>query len=231
MKDSKPALILYFASSLLYLLSILINNEQLTLIVKPMISSSMIFYYWQESRSRVNFWYVVILICFFISGILNLFEDEFALQYVIIVNLLSYTILIFITIQSIIKIKFKHMDSINFIYIIFIFLFLACFFYVTLFLVFDSTFRLYKSITIYAFTLLLLGVLNATLYSLSNSKSSSYLMITVFCYVICDLFYIIYYYYYDFIFLRYTSIICNVISFYFLVHYFIYKKQETLIGN
>ena len=89
MKEIKPPLLLYMISGFLFFLSIIINNEFLTLVSKPVISTSMFFHYFHESRGKVNFWFSVVLLLLFVSGVFNLFEDEFALQYVILINFLS----------------------------------------------------------------------------------------------------------------------------------------------
>jgi hypothetical protein len=225
MKDIKPALILYIISGFLFFLSTIIENEQLSLITKPMISTSMLFYYWQSCKGKINFWFTTILILFFISGVLNLFDDAFVLKYVIITNLISYTILLSFIVRSLLELKLKLLDNINLTYIVLMFLFLCCLLYVCLFLIFDSNSELYQLIILYGFVLLIIGISNTILCSLDYNKANIYLMVTTFCYIICDLFYSLYYYYYDFIFFRYVSILCNILSFYFLVNYFLQKNE------
>lgn len=226
MKASTPALILYIISGILFFLSIVINNDYLTLVSKPVISTSIFFYYLQESHKKVNFWFLLILILFFFSGILNLYEDEFVLQYVILINLISYCILLGFIIRSLFEIKINNLDNVNLTYIILMLLFLSCLLYVCLFLVFDSTEVLYLYFIVYACVLLLLGLLITILYLLNNNEENISLMTATFCYIICDLFYAIYYYYYDFIFFRYVSVLCNIVSFYFLVNYFLLRNQK-----
>ena len=98
MKAICPALILYLSSSILYLLSVIFGYSDLILLFKPIIASSMLFYYLQECKGKVNFWYTLVLILLFISGILNTFEDELVLVYIIIVNFFIYGILLINTI-------------------------------------------------------------------------------------------------------------------------------------
>ncbi len=231
---SSPALILYTISGFLFFLSAIIKDEQLALIVKPMIAPSILFYYWQESKNKINFWYTTILILFFFSGILNLFDDGLALKYVIFTNTLAYGILLNFIIKSLLKIKFKSLENISLAHIVFTFLFLCTLLYVCLFLIFDFNFKLYGIIIIYSFELFLMGFLISIIYAVNCNKPNTYLMITIFCYIFCDLFYAIYYYYYDFILLRYLSILCNILSFYFLVNFFLnrnlnYNQENELL--
>lgn len=227
MKASTPSLLLYIVSGFLFFLSTIIDNEYLTLIAKPIISTSIFFYYWQESHGKVNFWFSSIIILLFTSGIFNLFEDEFALQYVILINFVAYCILLGFIIRSLFELRIKSIDNYNLAYIIFMLLFLSSLLYVCLFLVFDSTSDLYLFIIVYTIILLIIGVLNALLYSFKSTRENIFLMMTTFCFIICDLFYAIYYYYYDFVFFRYVSILCNIVSFYFLVNYFLLKKENS----
>ena len=226
MKEIKTPLLLYMISGFLFLLSIIIDNEYLTLVSKPVVSTSIFYYYLHESREKVNFWFSTVLLLLFVSGIFNLFEDEFVLQYVILINLLVYCILLGFVIRSLFEIKLKSLDNTSLTYIILMLFFLSCLLYVCLFLVFDSRSTLYLYITVYGSILLILGFLNTVLYVLKNSKEIVCLMIATFCFIICDLFYVIYYYYYDFIFFRYISVLCNIVSFYFLVNYFLLRNEN-----
>ena len=226
MKASSPALILYIFSSIFYLLSIIFDYSDLILLFKPIIASSMLFYYLQECKGKVSFWYTLILILLFISGILNTFEDELVLVYVIIVNFFIYGILLTNTILSIFKLKIKLLDGVNVSYVIITSFFLMTLAYVSMFVVFNPTSDIYYFIVLYSITLLFLGIFNTIKFIANYSKANVYLMISTFCFIICDLFYALYYYYYDFIFFRYISILCNVINFYFLVSYFLEKPNK-----
>lgn len=229
MKKS-PAFLLYLLAAVVYLISIVANIDFLTLIAKPIISSSILFYYCQECNFKINKWNVLMLFLLICSGILNLFEDSFALKYVILINMTVYSILVGLIIQKLISKKLKKLDAINLSYILLTFFLLAIFLYMCLVLIFDKTDTLYIYIMIYCCVLTILGVLSTVLYISNSIKANIFLLTTTFCYVICDTFYVIYYYYYDFIFFRMTSIIAYVISFYFLVNYFLYTNEMQKIN-
>ena len=228
MKASCPALILYVSSSIFYLLSVIFKYSDLILLFKPIIASSMLFYYLQECKGKVNFWYTLVLILLFISGILNTFEDELVLVYIIIVNFFIYGILLTNTILSLFKLKIKLLDKIKVSYVIITSFFLMTLAYLSIFVVFNPTSEIYYFIVLYSLVLLFLGIFNTIKYMVNYSKANVYLMISTFCFIICDLFYALYYYYYDFIFFRYISILCNVINFYFLVNYFLAKRNKQV---
>ncbi|WP_310555441.1 hypothetical protein [Flavobacterium sp.] len=226
MKQSSPAISLYFVASFLYLLSIFFESENMALFFKPMIASSMLFYYWQEARAKTNVWFSVVIILLLITGILNIFEDEFVLFYIILINMLAYTMLLSFSVRSLLEIKFNLIDRISIVFIFIMTLFISSLIYVAVFLVFGSSFELYILVIIYAVILGLLAIVNTVKYLMLNNKGNFYSILTTFCFIVCDLFYILYYYYYDFIFFRYTSILSNVISLYFLVKYFLFYKKK-----
>ena len=226
MKVIKPSLLLYMISGFLFFLSIIIDNEYLTLLSKPVISTSIFFYYIQESHKKLSFWFSSVLLLLFLSGIFNLFEDEFTLQYVILINLTVYCILLGFVVKSLFEINIKTLDNVSLTYIILMLLFLSCLLYMCLFLVFDSSSVLYLYIIVYSSVLLILGLLNTVLYILKNNEENFSLMIAISCFIFCDLFYVIYYYYCVFVIFRYVSVLCNIISFYFLVKYFLLSNKN-----
>lgn len=227
MKNSSPALYLYFISGILFFLSIILNLETAAMFIKPIIVPSILFYYLEKKKAKTNFWYVLVLLLFFASGVLNLFDDKLAFVYVMIINALAYSALSVFVMKHILEHKFKNVNRFNLFYILFTVLFLLCLIYVIFFIVFDNNNQLYYLIILYCIALFSLTLFNTLLSSLNFNQANSYLMIAIFCYLICDVFYVLYYYYYDFLFFRYMSIFCNVISFYFLVHYFLSDKKQV----
>ena len=227
MKTINPPLLLFIISGILYFLSIVIDNEYLILISKPIIFTSIFFYYLQESNGKIKFLFAAVLLLLSLSGILILFEDDVTLRYVMLINILAYSILLGFVANSLYNINFKLLDNINLIYIFLMLIFLSCLLYLCLFVVFDATSVLYLYYVVYGSVLLILGFLITVLYVLNNSKDIVYLMIATFCFIICDLFHAIYFYYYELVFFRYTSVLCNILSFYFLVHYFLLKNKNV----
>lgn len=228
--NKQPALILYFVAGFLFLLSAIINSENLSIIARPIVSSSMFFFYLQEKKGDINYWHLTVILALFVSGIFNLFDDSAALVYVLSFNMIAYLILLGLILKKLFEIKFKLLDKINLMYLILMSLFLLCILYVCIFLVFDSTFNLYQLIVAYGFLLFLVGVSNTALFVFNQDRENVCLMSAIFCFILCDSFYAIYYYYYDFIFFRFISILSNIFSFYFLVHYFIYSSNKGKIN-
>ena len=226
MKTSTPALIFYILSGLLFFISAISGNEYLTLISKPIIIPSIFFYYWQERHGRISFRFAMVLFLLFVSGILNLFDDEKIFFYVIVFNLLAYCILLSFVLKSVFEQKFRFPDKINLSYIVLMFLFLSSLLYTSLVLMFDLRFELYFIIIIYGISSVSLGSLSTILYTQKQSQANFFLMMTSFTFIMSDLFYVMYYYYFDFVIFRGISILSYIVSFYVLVNYFLFAKTD-----
>ena len=158
------------------------------------------------------------------SGITNLFEGNF--KYVLLLNFCAYSIFLFILIKNILRFKLEIMQKNNLSVFLLIIIFFLCLIYISRFIVFDATFKLYKFMYAYDFLLMGIGVCSALLYLADLSNKNTYLILTVLNIVICEICYGIYYYYYPFFFFRYISIFCYIVSFYFLVNYFLNTNEH-----
>jgi hypothetical protein len=225
----KSALIFYAIAGILYFVSTIIDNNALALCSKPFMSLSVLVFYIRESKLKVNYWFVIALLLLLCSGILNLFEDQVALKKIILINLFVYCILLSFMIIKLLEKRIKKINNFNLLFIFLTCIFLATLLYLCLFLIFSATSKLYLYIIVYSCILTFLGLLSTFLVLTNNKRANIFLVVASFCFIICDLFYVIYYYYYDFFFIRYVSILAHIFSFYFLVNYFIlYDKKDTL---
>ena len=226
MKHITPALWAYLFSGITYIISAMFHWDTFVFLAKPIIGSSILFHYFNESRKHTKFLPVIFLLLYFIGGIFNLFEDADVLKYVLILNMLGYSLLIVMVLKKIVLLKYNQFDNINLIYILLSILFIGTLMYLSVFLVFNKSFSLYSYIVTYAVILSVLAVFVSILYAINPENSIVYLLLAVFCYLVCDIFYVIYYYSYDFIFFRLLSILGSVVSYYFIVNYFISSQQE-----
>ncbi|MFC4816955.1 MULTISPECIES: hypothetical protein [unclassified Flavobacterium] len=228
MRSVNPALALYVIAGIIFFISSMAGNEYLVFISKPVVPTAIMFYYWQESDGKVNPWHILVLLFFFVSGILNLFEDVQALLYILILNAFGYGILISHIIKSLFEVKIRFTDKVNLAYIFLMVLFLSCLMYVLLFMIFDTSYELYVPMVVYGCILSSLVVLNSILYNLKHTKADVYLMLTSFCYLMADLFYVVYYYYFDFILFRCLTLMANIVSYYFLVRFFLITNKTKM---
>ncbi|SHJ18518.1 hypothetical protein [Flavobacterium terrae] len=225
MKASTPALVLYILSSFIYFIAVVVGIDSLVSIVKPIIIPSIFFYYWQVSNGRISFWSSIILLLFFVSGILNLFYDDRSFFFVVLANFFAYCILLCFVLKNIFELKFHLPDRINLSYMVLMFLFFLSLLYFSLVLMFDLKIELYLLIIVYGISSVTFGSSATILYTLQQNQTNFYLMMTSFTFIVSDLFFVMYHFYNNFIFFMGISILSYVVSFYVLVYYFLLSKK------
>lgn len=232
MDKSTPALILYFAASLVYVLSVVLHADAvITFLVKPMIAPAIFFYYWQESKGKVFLLPSLVLLLFYIGDMMILIEYDNLLVPLMLFNLGAYLILGFYLTKDLLKIKNPEISSYMILIICIVIAFLLSLLYAALTLVFSASDSNYSLLTIYGVTLVLLGIETVSYYILKNNTEGFFLLIGVLCLIICDLFYVLYNYYAQFEVFININVFCQAISFYFIVKYFLYRKSTNSIKN
>lgn len=224
----KSHLALYFIFGILYFLSTLMDWTYLSYIAKPLFIGAISFYYIEERKMPLNYYNCSILAFLFFSGVINLLEGYDYLLYVVFFNFLAYCMLLLQLIKKLIQKRPRNVDKGNLLSILLTLLFLICAVYISSFIVFDRSFEWYKVILVYGFTLAFF-VLGATLtYLAEPSQKNTYLRLYALDIIVCELFYGIYHYYYQVALLRFASISCYILSFYFLVRYLLKENNNSM---
>ena len=221
MKSINAFIIVYIISGILYLLSTILNYNLLGYIAKPLFIGTLYIYYIKKSKDSVNYYCIAILTLLFLSGIINLLEGKGNFKYVLFLNFSAYSVFLYVLVKKILYFKFKIIKKNNLAVFLLIMIFFLCIIYISRFIVFDNNFTMYKFIYVYDFLLMAVAVSSALLYLVDFSDKNTFLILTVINIVIAEICYGIYYYYYPFLFFRYTSVFCYIVSFYFLVSYFL----------
>jgi hypothetical protein len=224
----KSHLALYFIFGTLYFLSTIMDWTYVSYFTKPLFIGAIGFYYLEESRKNINYYNCTILIFFFLSGIINLLEGFDYLIYVLFFNFLAYCMLLLQVSKQLSHRKLRRIEKENYTSILLTFIFLACLLYISILIVFDSSFELHKVIVVYDSVLITFVFFAAFNYVTKLNQKNTFLILYALIIVICELFYGIYYYYYKLPFLRFTSIFCYIISFYFLIQYFLKVNNTTI---
>lgn len=226
MDKNRPGLILYFAASLVYVLSIVFHwDTVITLLVKPMITPAIYFYYWQMTKGKVGVIPSLVIWLFFIGDMMILIEYEDILVPLLILNLTAYLLMGFLVTSDLLRIKKPYLTSYTIMIICIVILFLLSLLYGALTLVFTASHANYGLLVVYGITLVLLSVESVAYYSMRNNSTSFYLLIGMLCFVICDLFYVLYNYYAPLEVFIDINVFCQAVSFYFIVMYFISQRE------
>lgn len=195
----------------------------LSYIAKPLFIGAIFFYYMEERKTPVNYYNCSVLILLFFSGVINLLEGYGYFVYVLFFNFLAYCILFFLLIKRILKKQHYKIKKEHFLQLLLMLVFLSCLLYIASFIVFDRSFELYKVILVYGFVLTTFVLCTTFLYLTESSQKNMFLLLYALDIIICELFYVIYHYYFHFLALRFMSVFCYILSFYFLVNYFLKK--------
>ncbi|CAM3718903.1 hypothetical protein [Flavobacterium saliperosum] len=232
MDKSTPALILYFAASLVYVLSIVLELDTvITFLFKPMIAPAIFFYYWQESKGKILLIPSLVLLLFYIGDMMILIEYENLLVSLMILNLIAYMFLGSYLTKDLLKINNPKISSYTFLIICLIIVFLLSLLYLGLSIVFRSTDSNYGLLIVYGVTLVLLGIEAVTYYILKNDEASFFILLTIFSLVISDLFYVLYNHYAQFNVFVNINVFCQVLSLYFVIKYFLYRSHQNTLEN
>lgn len=223
----KSHLTIYFIFGFLYFLAIIMDWFLLSYIAKPLFIGAIFFYYLEECKTSIDYWNCTILTLLFFSGIINLLEGYSYFIYVLSLNFSAYCLLLFQLLKKIPKKKRLTIEKVNFLYILIMIVFLISLLYTSSFIIFERYFELYSIILVYGLALTFFVLCVTIIYLTEPSTKITYLMLYALDVIICELFYGIYHYYYKITFIRFISVFCYILSFYFLVHYFLKENSNS----
>ncbi|ESU27291.1 hypothetical protein FLJC2902T_19940 [Flavobacterium limnosediminis JC2902] len=226
MNPLKSHLSLYFIFGFLYFLSTVMDWLLLSYIAKPLFIGAIFFYYIEERKTPVNYYNCTVLFFLFLSGIINLLEGYDYFVYILFFNFLAYCILFFQLIKHLAERRHHKIEKEHSLQLILTLIFLSCLLYISSFIVFDRSFELYKAILVYGVVVASFALCATFLYLSESTQKNMFLLFYAIDIIICELFYIIYHYYYSFPLLRFSSVFCYILSFYFLANYFL--KENNL---
>lgn len=233
MNKSTPALILYFAASLIYVLSVAFEWDSLiTLLFKPMIFPAIYFYYWQESRFSPYFVSSLVLLLFYVGDMIVLIDSQNAVLPIMLLNLSAYLILAYSVSKDLLEIKKPKISKSMVLSFTIPTVLLFSLLYIALSLVFNASDSGYLSLMlVYGIVVALLSIAIMIYYILKNNTAGFFILTTVFCLILSDLFHVLYNYYDQFHLFTTINVFCQVISFYFTVKYFLYKSHYNPVLN
>lgn len=227
MDKTTPALILYFASCLVYIFSVAFHwDATVTLLVKPIITPAIYFYYWLESNGKVGLLPTLAIWFFFIGDMLILIEYNNLLIPLMLLNLAAYLIMGYYLTKDILKLKNPEISSHTILIVCLVIAFLLSLLYAALTLVFTTSDANYELLTVYGIILVLLAIEAVLFYIIKSNQAGFFLAISVLCLVICDLFYVLYNYYAQLEVFIIINVSCQAFSFYFIVKYFLYRNES-----
>ncbi len=219
----KPSLLLYLLSSLLVLIAVVLNKQELEQLVKPIVIPSIYFYYLQYRYKRVNWWFSIAILACFVGDMIVLIDPQFEILWIIFSFLVCYIILIKFGIEDLVPQKLT-IANIGFGIISVGFLLFVIFSIIDL-MEPKSTER-YILFLLYGICLLILTVISLFNFFSDASKAALYFSIMALCMVISDVFYSFYHFIEPFEMFNYINIFFQLASYYCMVSYFLVRNEK-----
>lgn len=222
MKASTPSLILFFITSVLAIIFKLLDYELAMLYVKSMIIPSLFIYYLVSNNYKLSLIKIVIFLAFFIRDIFVLLKIKESAMGSFLCVLLVYILLLYIAIKEFINLKFSYRDIIS-ILVIFFIIGTICYSVLNLKLEnLELDFALYVFFGIILSILSIVSIIN---YIKSESYAFFNAMLMCMCFIITDIFFIIYkFYFYNYAFVV-VSLITQFLSYFFMTNYCLEKDK------
>lgn len=233
MEKTNPSLILYLVSAVVFIISVVFNNDSLGLITKSVVIPSIFLYYLQESRNNRSWTCMLCMFFFFVGDAIALISFENYYIGLLAVYVAAYLVFIMHLYKIFIKLNFYKLSKYQFLSVV-IGLFLLMFIYFnTLDVIIDLDVE-FEYLIIFAATLLLcMGIIGLINYLINTSKCNYYLLIAVFTIILSDIFYILKQHYPEINLLSISSNVVQTASHFFFIKYFIIydrqKSKETVI--
>ncbi|MDR6845860.1 hypothetical protein [Flavobacterium granuli] len=224
MKASTPSLIIFFITSVLAIIFKLMEFENLVLCTKSIIIPSLFIYYLVSNNYKVSGLKAIIFFLFFVRDIFNTLKISESAMGSFLCVLAVYVLLIFMAKKDFKQLKFSFRDSLS----IFILIFgIAAICYSVLNLKLENLeldFSLYVAFGIILSVLSVISILN---YIKNGSYAFFNAMLMCICFIITDIFFVLYkFYFYNYVFTL-ISIITQFSSYFFMVNYFLEKNKVS----
>jgi hypothetical protein len=222
MKASTPSLILFFVASFFAILFKMLEYNSLVLYAKSIIIPSLFIYYLVSNNYRVTLIKALIfLLCFMRDVFILLNIKESALGSFLSI-LFVYLILLILSLKDFRRLKFNYKDSTSILTLVLL-LGTICYSVLNLKLEgLDLSFSLY---VIFGIVLTLLSVVVLSNYIKNESYVFVNSMMMCVCFIITDIFFVLYNFYFKLYVFSLISVVTQVLSYFFMVKYFIAKDQ------
>lgn len=219
----KPALGLYFISSLLVLIAVIFDWHDIEQLAKPIVIPSIFYYYLQFRYKRINWWFFTAISVSFLGDMLLLIDPNTDILWIIFCFIICYIILIKFGIEDLVPQKLTISNiSIGIISVAFL-----------LFVIFSiidlidpkSTER-YIIFLFYGISLLILTVISLFNFFSDASKAALYFSIMALCIVISDVFYSFYHFIEPINMFNYINIFFQLASYSCMIFYFLVRNEK-----
>lgn len=224
MPKLNASLILFAISGILYIISVCIGYESLSLIAKPIIIPSIVFYYFTQIRRRSDDLFVLSLILFFLGDILYLINVEEYYFFGLFLFLIPYMIFIYFIYKDFrLLLQVREIKKIDTSLIIIILTMIYLNYSILNLIEYDSK-KEFIYILFFSLELFVMSIFAAVIFSYSTYRKNAYLAFTVVSFVLSDVFFMLNKQF-DLIVFKAVNTLAQTISYYFYVMYFLERSS------
>ncbi|AOW10694.1 hypothetical protein [Flavobacterium gilvum] len=224
MKPSTPSLILFFVTSVLAIIFKLLGYGSLVLIVKSVIIPSLFIYYLVSNDYKITFLKAFIFLLFFVRDVFVMLSISESAMGSFMSVLVVYVLLTYLAIKDFTQLKFSLKDSF---YAVVLIIGIATICYSVLNLKLENLELNFYLYVVFGLILSVLSIITVLNYIKNNTYASFSAMLMCINFIISDIFFVLYkFYFYNYL-LTLISLITQFLSYFFMVRYFLEKDRKT----
>ncbi len=218
---------MYFIACMVYMLGVVLDNNELMLVSKPVIVPAIFFYYLQERKIKFSWTYTLITILFFTGDMIVLIDSENLFVLIIAVFLLAYLFFLKGLVDDLVTIRLRFINKTH------LFALLICVFFLIYLLIsivdvlIENKAENLGLIVLYGIILVSLGTLASLNYITRPSRYTTFMILTSLSFVISDVFYILKKDFLEIEILDYLNNFTQIVSYYFLTQYYLLKDLKN----
>jgi len=222
MRTKQIALILYVMCCLLAIFAAITDNDMLMLLSKPAIIPAILYYYLTSKTTKVNWILFSVLMLNFIGDTIVLLEIKDQTLIIMIPYFFSYLLLFCFVLKDVRKMKFL-LSGVFMASLIFCFLMYVLYQLIQMFE--DTNPELITPVLIYGIVLAILGCIIAYCYYVKVTAFTFYMLMFALTSIVSDVFYMLFHFIFQISFLNYFEFAAQLLSYYFLVKYFVLRRN------
>ena len=224
MKASTPSLILFFTTSTMVVIFKLLDYDDLVLFGKSIIIPSLFIYYLVSNNYKITVFKGLIFLLLFVRDIFTTLNISESAMGSFLCVLAVYVLLLYLAQKDFKYLKFSYRDSLS-IFILIVGIGTICYSVLNLKLEnLELDFSLY---VVFGIVLSVLSVISIINYIKNSSFAFFNAMVMCVCFIITDIFFVLYkFYFYNYAFTL-ISIITQFLSYFFMVNYLLEKDKVS----
>lgn len=224
MKASTPSLILFFITSVSTVIFKLLDFDIMVLFTKSIIIPSLFIFYFVSNNYKITFLKTLIFLMLFVRDVFNTLNIKESPLGSFLCVMIVYVFLLYLALKDFKYLKFYFKDTVS-IFLLILAIGSICYSVLNLKLEnLELDFWLY---VVFGIILSLLSIISIINYNKNDNYTFYNAMLMCICFIVTDIFFVVYkFYFYNYVF-SITSIITQFLSYFFMVNYFLEKDKTS----